>query len=295
MALTRIAVATVRPLPEPDPDEPLLLAALRQAGADARMWDWHDDSVDPASFDLVVIRSTWDSHRAPDGFRAWVRRTAAATRLVNPADAVLWNLHKGYLRELEARGVPIVPTAWVAKGERADAAALLARFGGRIVAKPAISAASFRTERFAAGEAAAAQRFLDDLASGGDAMVQPYLASTETTGERSLMVIDGAVTHAIRKTPRFAGGDESVSAALAPTAEEAAFAERTVAAAGFADLAYARVDVMRDDAGRLVLSELELIEPSLFLEQHPPALDRLVRALVREGGPRPGPAPHANR
>lgn len=294
MALTRIAVATVRPLPEPDPDEPLLLAALRDAGADTRMWDWHDAAVDPASFDLVVIRSTWDSHRAPDAFRAWVRRTAAATRLVNPADAVLWNLHKGYLQELEARGVPIVPTAWVAKGEHADAAALLARFGGRIVAKPAISAASFRTERFGEGEAAAAQRFLDELASAADAMVQPYLASTETTGERSLVVIDGALTHAIRKTPRFAGADEAVSAALAPTAEETAFAERVVAAAGFADLAYARVDVMRDDAGRLVLSELELIEPSLFLEQHPPALDRLVRALMRRGAPPAGRAPRTN-
>ena len=83
--------------------------------------------------------------------------------------------------------------------------------------------------------------------------------------------------------PRFAGSDESVSAALAPTPEETAFAERTLAAAGFAGLVYARVVVMRDDAGRAVLSELELIEPSLFLEQHPPALARLADALVRAG------------
>jgi hypothetical protein len=27
--------------------------------------------------------------------------------------------------------------------------------------------------------------------------------------------------------------------------------------------------------------ELELVEPSLFLRQHPPALERLVAALVR--------------
>ena len=281
MALTRIAVATVRPLPEPDPDEAILLAALREGGAEVSMWDWHDAAVDPAAFDAVVIRSTWDSHRDPDAFRAWVQRTAAATRLRNPASAILWNLHKGYLRELEARRVPVVPTAWVAHGESASCAALLSRFGGRVVIKPAVSAASFRTARFEATEAMAAQAFLQDLAAAGDVMVQPFLASTETTGEHALVWIDGVVTHAVRKTPRFAGADEAVSTARPPTAEETAFAGQALSAAGFGDLTYARIDVMRDDANRLVLSELELIEPSLFLTQHPPARERLVDALLR--------------
>ena len=128
----RIGVATVRPLPEPDPDEPLLLAALRGAGADPSMWNWHDASRRGEDFDLVVIRSTWDSHRSPDAFRAWVTRTASATRLCNPAGAVLWNFHKGYLRALEARGVAIVPTAWVARGERADGVRARSADAGRI-------------------------------------------------------------------------------------------------------------------------------------------------------------------
>ena len=281
MALTRIAVATVRPLPEPDPDEAILLAALREGGAEASMWDWHDAAVDPAAFDAVVIRSTWDSHRDPDAFRAWVQRTAAATRLRNPAGAVLWNLHKGYLRELAARGVPVVPTAWIPQGQRGDAADLFARFGERIVVKPAVSAASWRTERFAAAETPAAQTFLDELSAARDVMVQPFLASTETTGEHALVWIDGEVTHAVRKTPRFAGADESVSTARPPDAEEIAFAQRTLAAAAFPDLTYARIDVMRDEADRLVLSELELIEPSLFLAQHRPARERLAGALLR--------------
>jgi hypothetical protein len=34
--------------------------------------------------------------------------------------------------------------------------------------------------------------------------------------------------------------------------------------------------------GRPVVMELELVEPSLFFPQSPVALDRMVRALVRE-------------
>ncbi len=48
---------------------------------------------------------------------------------------------------------------------------------------------------------------------------------------------------------------------------------------GEGDLLYARVDLARDDEGRPLLMELELVEPSLFLLQHPPALERLVRAI----------------
>jgi hypothetical protein len=47
------------------------------------------------------------------------------------------------------------------------------------------------------------------------------------------------------------------------------------------ELLYARVDVVRDERGALQLMELELLEPSLFLVQHPPALARFAEALAR--------------
>lgn len=277
----RIAIATTEPLPEPDPDQELLLAALRAHGAEAEMLSWCKSSTDPASFDLVVLRSTWDSHWKPAAFRAWCERTGARTRLLNPARTVAWNLHKGYLRDLEERGLPIVPTAWVERGEHFDLDTLIAELlSVELVIKPAISAGSWKTRRFAATERAEARAFLRELTSEADAMVQPYLRSTESSGERALIWIDGELTHSVRKSPRFAGEEESVSAALAPSEEERAFAAQTLEAASQPGLLYARVDVMRGDSGELLLSELELIEPSLFLKQHPPALERLARAIV---------------
>jgi hypothetical protein len=97
--------------------------------------------------------------------------------------------------------------------------------------------------------------------------------------ERALVWIDGEPTHAVGKSPRFDGQDESVSEALELTAEESAFGSVALACAP-AGLLYARVDVMQHPDGRLALSELELMEPSLFLLQSPPAMQRFVRAIA---------------
>jgi len=275
----RIALVTCRELPEPDPDESLLLEALSNAGMSPSMLAWDDPDGDPAAFDVCVIRSTWNYYRDPQRFREWIDRAERASVLMNPAPVLRWNLHKGYLRELESRGVPIVPTAWVDRGESADLAALLDERGWRdVVVKPAISAASYRTQRFARDDAGAAQRFLGEITADRDAMIQPFLRSVETEGERVVMRIGEEITHAVRKKPRFHGADEAVSEAL-PVLDD----ERELAAAALAgvpgDLLYARVDVMRDDAGRALLSELELLEPSLYLLQSPRALGLFIEAI----------------
>lgn len=279
----RIGIATCRPLPEPDLDEPLLLEALRARGHTVRTVAWNDAGDDPGDCDVCVLRSTWDYPERPEAFADWVRRTARVTRLRNPAPVVLDNLHKSYLRGLEERGVPIVPTHWIATGERPDLAGILAAYGwSDVVVKPAVSAGSFRTRRFRDTELEGGQDFLRELARERDVMVQPYIRAVEAGGERALVWIDGELTHAVEKRPRFAGQDEQVSGALEPRDDEREFAGRTLAALeDRAGLLYARVDVFRDDAGALCLSELELIEPSLFLKQSPRALARLADALGR--------------
>jgi hypothetical protein len=115
-----------------------------------------------------------------------------------------------------------------------------------------------------------------------DALVQPYLPSVETHGERALVWIDGHFTHAVRKTPRWSGENESVSDALAVEPDERALGELALAPLA-SRLLYARVDVARDERGEPLLMELELIEPSLFLAQHASALSRFVDAIIRRG------------
>ena len=71
------------------------------------------EGADAAAFDLCVLRSSWNYYENPVAFMGWVDRAARASRLLNPSDIVRWNLHKGYLRELEAAGIPVIPTAFV--------------------------------------------------------------------------------------------------------------------------------------------------------------------------------------
>jgi hypothetical protein len=279
-----IAVATCKELPEPDPDQALLASALERAGARATLLAWDDPDARWSEHDAAILRSTWNYYESVDRFLGWAEETARATRLFNPASVVRQNVHKAYLRELDARGVDVAPTEHVARGESRDVAELArARGWGAIVIKPAVSAGSFRTARFDAAARAEAQAFLDALVADRDAMVQRWLPSVETYGERSLVWIDGEVTHAVRKSPRFAGGVEQVSGEVPVAPDERALAERAVAP--FAkDLLYARVDMVRDEDGVLRVMELEMIEPSLFFGQCArgnDALDRFVAAVVR--------------
>jgi hypothetical protein len=277
-------------LPEPDPDQELLSAALRAAGVEAEMLAWDDPQATAAAFELCILRSPWNYYEDLPSFLEWVGRAEQETRLLNSGDVIRWNAHKGYLRELEAAGVGVVPTAWVPRGEPASLADVMEREAWEeVVVKPAVSAGSYRTQRFHRSECDPGQRFLDDLSRDGDAMIQEFMTSTEDHGERALVWIDGAFTHAVRKSPRFSGADEEVSDGMALTGQELAFGERVMSLVE-GDLLYGRVDIMQDEDGAPRLSELELMEPSLFLCQSPAALNRYVNAIVKALGTPPGVA-----
>ncbi len=280
----KIALVTCAQLPEHDPDESLLLDALRARGVEAAMLAWDDAAARPSAFDLCVLRSTWNYARQPAAFRTWLETAAGATQLMNPLPALRWGFHKGYLLELAERGLPIVPTRVFEQGSSVSLSAVARAEGwDDVVVKPAVSAASYMTSRFTADElSGAGQEWLGNVLRDRDAMMQPYMASVEHGGERALIWIDGMATHAIAKQPRFADGRESVSPMLPVDAMERVLVDHALGE--FADqLLYARVDVMADANGAPLISEVEVLEPSLFLLQSPMALARFADAIVARG------------
>jgi hypothetical protein len=108
-----IGIATCAAVPDLDEDGPLLLAALRAAGARAQPAVWDDDIVDWAAFDAVLVRSTWDYPLRRDEFLRWAR---GCPRTANPVDVLVWNTDKRYLDDLARAGVPTVPTLLVPPG-----------------------------------------------------------------------------------------------------------------------------------------------------------------------------------
>ena len=110
---------------------------------------------------------------------------------------------------------------------------------------------------------AAGQRELESLIADGSAVIQPFLASVLTVGERSLVFIAGRFSHAVCKRP--AVGQFRVQAAWGGnTHDDLRVADAALGAIGEAVL-YARVDLLRDGEGSPRLLELELLDPRLYL------------------------------
>jgi glutathione synthase/RimK-type ligase-like ATP-grasp enzyme len=176
----------------------------------------------------------------------------------------------------------VVPTALVRRAAPRGLGALLAERGWtEAVAKPAVglgAAGASRVRGDGAGEA-----HLAGLLAAGDALVQPFVTSLASAGERSLVFFGGTLRHAVRKEP--APGDFRVqehvggrTAACAAAPDEVAVAEAALAAVG-APLLFARVDLVRI-GGRPHVSELELIEPTLYLEHLPGGHAAFARTLA---------------
>ena len=277
-----LALVTCAELPEPDPDAAPLAAALAESGITSEVLAWDDLQADWSRARLTVLRSAWNYPQHRKAFLAWAKRTAELSALWNPLDVVRWNTYKGYLLELEQRGLPVTPTELIRRGAEISLEQLLdQRDWPEVVVKPAVSASSFRTLRVSNDNLAAGQTHLQSLLTDGDVLVQRYLSSVEDYGERALVWIDGELTHAVRKNPRFEGQDEAVSTEAVPiTHAESELARRVIDAVG-TQLLYARVDVAPGPQGDPVLMELELVEPSLFFNQGPAALERFVAGIRR--------------
>lgn len=305
---TSLALVTCRRIPDLTPDDRLLLEPLAAAGIRPHPVAWDDPRADWTAFDAVLVRSPWDYHIRPVAFRSWIERCdASGVRLWNPAAVLRWNMHKRYLRDLARDGIPIVPTVWLDRAEPASLEAILEREGwSRAVVKPAISAGARRTRLVSIPQARSAQPLLLAMLGRGEVLVQPFLEQLVTEGEWSLVFLGGAFSHAVLKRPaegdfrvqeRFGGVAARAEAQPSLVWQAAAVLQaledlwKPVGTSG--DLLYARVDGVRDGE-RLLLVELEVLEPSLFLSLDPAAPERLTGAIaarlgsVRQGSSKPG-------
>ncbi|GAB3954111.1 ATP-grasp domain protein [Kribbella albertanoniae] len=276
----RIAIATSADWPELLPEEVPLLDAFRAAGLEPDPVVWTDPSIDWSGYDAVLLRSVWDYYKRQVEFTEWLGLLDKSGVLVlNETDLVRWNSDKRYLLELREQGVAIVPSQVAAGACLREVVAGLD--GQQIVIKPTVSGAAFNTVRGLAGSAELDQAMTD--LPDDVYLVQPFLPEIQTAGEWSLLFFDGEYSHAVVKRP--AAGDYRVQHMFggAVTVEEPTpeilESAKTALSAAPSQPTYARVDGVVVN-GRFLLMELELIEPYLFIPDHPPAADRLVAAVA---------------
>lgn len=305
--LKHIAFVTCRELPSHERDDEAFLALCQERPhltISRPIWD--DPDVDWSSYDLVLIRTTWDYTTKFDDFLEWAREVSRVSTLKNAIDIIEWNGHKSYLRDLELGGVEIVPTLWSDRGEQDRGtfneriARLRAEGANTGFFKPCVGANSSGTHRFSLLDEAALEAAFEEFvhqSARHAMMLQPYREEVESQGEISLLFFGGLFSHALRKVPR--DGDYRVQddwgARDEPLTIEGAIGEKlleqcdrclevTRQMTGHLPL-YARVDMLPRDASgeRFEVNELELIEPSLFWRHAPEeSMALLIRVLEEE-------------
>lgn len=209
-------------------------------------------------------------------FLAFLDRAARLAPVANDPALVRWNLSKRYLQELAAKGLPVIPSLFV--DTPTPAAEAFDLFGvDEVILKPVVGAGGFGQTRLTRDQA---QGVL--IAPGQFA--QPLVPEIMTQGEVSLIFVDGAFSHAVRKLP--GGGDYRIQVIHgggdhpydpSPAQIEAA---RAFAAALPVPALACRVDVIPTPAG-LLLMELEVIEPHLFPTYGPQLGERMAQACGR--------------
>ena len=268
-------------------DDRLLADALARRGLSSARVDWADPSADWSAFGCAVFRTTWDYFERFAEFTEWLSHVERHTRLCNPAATVRWNVDKHYLADLDARGVPAVPSRFLERGSAVSLLDVLNDTGwDEAVIKPCVSGAARHTHRVNRRTAGELQPLLTSLLADEAMIVQPFQADIAVGGEDSLVVFGGRFTHAVKK--RAKAGDFRVQDDYGgtvhphtPTAEQIELAERAFRVAVRPVPVYGRVDLVRDTAGRLAVMELELIEPELWLRMHPPAAEAFADAVVQ--------------
>jgi len=287
-SLTRIALATQATLPHLNDDDRRLVPAFAARGVHAAAAVWDDPAVDWMLFDAVIIRSCWDYHLRHDEFLAWVTRLELdGVPVFNPPAVIRWNAEKGYLRELAEEGVRVVPTRWIDAGSVTTLHDILHDAGwDDAVVKPAISASAHETWRTSRRSAAQDESRYRALLARGRVLVQPFMREVIDAGEWSLIFIGGTFSHAALKRARSGdfrvqsehGGSATIEDPGVHVIEQARRALHA-APGGEDSLLYARVDGCIVN-GEFVLMELELIEPLLYLSEHPDAPARFADALL---------------
>lgn len=292
--MKRIALATCAHHPGfiANDDQPLL-EELIVRGCNARLVRWDDPGVAWDGFDAVVLRTTWDYQDRLDAFLAWCELIERTSRLFNPLGVVEANVRKTYLRGLERDGVPIVPTRWIEPGRSEALPTLLEEAGwddDEIILKPCVGAGASGMLRAHARETDQLVEHATRELRHGPVLVQRWMPTILDRGELSVVVIDGRISHAVRKVPKDGefrvqiefGGTYTPTKPTAREAEVALAAHAHAARAHnhAAPLLYARVDLVEPEPGEPAVIELEMIEPELFFPIVPHAAPRFADALL---------------
>ena len=292
--MTDVTLVTCRAYYEPDKITPyiqnilleqeLLKSSLEAQGLKVNVTFWDNPSYEWQKTKSVLFRTVWDYFERFDEFWEWLEQVKTKTKLINSYELIKWNIDKHYLKDLKNNDIQVVPTYFADRGNNISLQEIAnSKDWKHIVIKPAISASAFNTYKITNDEIEQKEQLFHELLQTHDMLVQPFFPTISELGEASLMVFEGKFTHAILKKAK--AGDFRVQDDFGgtvhdynPTQEEIKFAEKVFQSCTSLPI-YGRVDIVWDSNKHIYLSELEIIEPELWIRNRPESANKIAEAV----------------
>lgn len=259
-------------------DDRILAGALEKRGLKVTRTHWDNSGFNWAETGCVIFRTPWDYFNRYSEFAPWLENAAKVTKFINPLTIINWNIDKHYLLDLKDAGISIPPTVFIEPGDERSLAEITASLNWEeFILKPAISGGAWHTYRLNRNNITEHEEIFKELIKDKSMLLQEFQSSVTNTGEMSFIVLGGRFTHSVLKKAKksdfrvqadHGGSVHDYSA----SGDEIAFAEEVVARSP-RGIAYARVDVMKDNRGELALIELEVFEPELWFRKNLPAAE----------------------
>jgi glutathione synthase/RimK-type ligase-like ATP-grasp enzyme len=252
-------------------DEDLVLEKiLNELDLDFKFEIWSDKDVNWENYSLILLKSPWDYFDRYTEFLDWCRHIKdLGIPVYNNIDTVVWNSDKRYLKEIQEKGYPIVPTEFIEKSTLPDVESIFRLFNTEnLVLKPTVSGGAKNTMKLSKATWNEKKERILSLIRKEDFMLQPYVKEVAEVGEYSYLFFNGKYSHAILKTAKsgdfrvqhfFGGSIKNIE----PSDHQLQYLQNLVNEFAKNSL-YARVDGVWIE-GVFYLMELELIEPYLFL------------------------------
>ncbi len=263
----------------------LLFEPLAERGWSVEEISWRNKQVNWGQFEAVVVRSPWDYQKDPEAFFDVLQKIdESSARLENKLDLIKWNIDKTYLRDLEHKGIEIVPSIW----EETFSLNRYQEFfdelkAEEIIIKPTVSAGADDTFRIQQKDSERYTHQLTDLFHQRPFIVQPFMPNIIEEGEFSLFYFGDRYSHTILKTPEqddFRVQEEHGGRLKKVTPETALQTlGKQILDQIEPEPLYTRIDFVRTAKNTFALMELELIEPSLYFNMDPESPGRFAEVF----------------
>lgn len=263
----------------------LLFEPLSKFGWIVEEISWRKNLVEWNDYKAVIVRSTWDYQSDPEQFLIVLEKiNKSSAHLENDFATLKWNMNKKYLYDLENMGVRIVKTIWQKEFQPEEVIDCFHLLNTKeIIIKPVISACAENTFRLTQNNFLDELNTLQSIFKSREFMVQPFMKNIITEGEYSLIFFNGKYSHTNLKKPK--ENDFRVQAEHGGVFKNVVVsdwllkcAENVINKINPVPL-YGRVDLVRTEHDDFELMELELIEPSLYLQVDDGAPERFARAF----------------